>query len=38
MSGLTEREGLRHLTPMSILTGVSGLLATMLGAALVPLT
>jgi GntP family gluconate:H+ symporter len=37
MSGLTEREGLRHLTPMSILTGVSGLLATMLGAALVPL-
>ena len=37
MSGLTEREGLLHLTPMSILMGMSGLLVTMLGAALVPL-
>ena len=37
MSGLTEREGLRHLTPMSALMGVTGLLVTMLGAALVPL-
>jgi gluconate:H+ symporter, GntP family len=37
MSGLTEREGLRHLTPMSALMGVIGLLVTMLGAALVPL-
>jgi gluconate:H+ symporter, GntP family len=37
MSGLTEREGLRHLTPMSILMGVTGLLATMAGAELFPL-
>jgi gluconate:H+ symporter, GntP family len=37
MSGLTEREGLRHLTPMSILMGVTGLLATIVGAALLPL-
>ncbi len=37
MSGLTEREGLMHLTPMSILMGITGLLVTMLGATLVPL-
>jgi gluconate:H+ symporter, GntP family len=37
MSGLTEREGLRYLTPMSILMGLTGLLATMLGAAVLPL-
>jgi gluconate:H+ symporter, GntP family len=37
MSGLTEREGLKYLTPMSILMGLTGLLATMLGAALLPL-
>ena len=37
MSGLTEREGLRYLTPMSILMGVTGLLATMAGAELFPL-
>ena len=37
MSGLTEREGLRHLTPMSILMGLTGLLATMAGAAMLPL-
>jgi gluconate:H+ symporter, GntP family len=37
MSGLTEREGLLYLTPMSILTGTTGLAATMIGAKLLPL-
>jgi len=37
MSGLTEREGLRYLTPMSIVTGTTGLVATMIGAAVFPM-
>jgi gluconate:H+ symporter, GntP family len=37
MSGLTEREALRHLAPMSVLTGTTGLVATMIGAALLPM-
>jgi gluconate:H+ symporter, GntP family len=37
MSGLTEREGLMNLTPMSFLMGVTGLVATMIGARLFPL-
>ena len=38
MSGMTEAEGLRFVTPMSILMGLIGLLVTLLGAWLVPLT
>jgi len=37
MSGLTEREGLRYLTPMSVIAGTTGLAATMIGAALFPM-
>jgi GntP family gluconate:H+ symporter len=37
MSGFTDREGLMYLTPMSILTGTTGLAATMAGAALLPM-
>ena len=36
MSGLTESEALRVLTPMSVVTGTSGLIATLLGAWLFP--
>ena len=37
MSGFTERESLRYLTPMSIVVGLTGLMATMIGAALFPM-
>ncbi len=37
MSGMTEREALRYITPMSILMGAVGLLATIIGAMLWPL-
>lgn len=37
MSGMTERESLRTLTPMSVVMGFVGLTATMIGAWLVPL-
>ena len=37
MSGMTEAEGLRFITPMSILMGVTGLVVTLAGAALFPL-
>lgn len=38
MSGMTEAEGLRTVSPMSTAMGFSGLLFTMLGAWLFPLT
>jgi GntP family gluconate:H+ symporter len=38
MSGMTETEGLRTLTPMAALMGLAGLLVTMAGARLFPLT
>jgi hypothetical protein len=34
---MTEAEGLRYVTPMSILMGVVGLIATLLGAWLMPM-
>lgn len=37
MSGMTEIQGLKTVTPMSIVMGVSGLIATMLSAWLIPL-
>jgi GntP family gluconate:H+ symporter len=37
MGGLTEQEALRVLTPMSVINGTSGLIATMIGAWLFPL-
>ena len=37
MSGMTESEALKTITPMSCITGISGLAATMLGAWLFPL-
>ncbi|GIW93467.1 MAG: hypothetical protein KatS3mg110_1508 [Pirellulaceae bacterium] len=37
MSGMTEREALRFITPMSLLMGVAGLMATILGAWWFPL-
>jgi GntP family gluconate:H+ symporter len=37
MSGMSESEGLRTLTPMAALMGVAGLLVTMAGAWLLPL-
>lgn len=36
MSGMTEAEGLKTVSPMSVVMGVSGLLATMIGAKLFP--
>jgi GntP family gluconate:H+ symporter len=38
MSGLTEAEGLRSVTPMSLIMGVSGLVATLIAALAWPLT
>ena len=35
MSGMTEAEGLRYVAPMSIVMGVAGLVATMVGAVIV---
>jgi GntP family gluconate:H+ symporter len=37
MSGLTEKEGLRVLTPISAAMGIVGLIITMIGAKLFPL-
>jgi GntP family gluconate:H+ symporter len=37
MSGMTESETLRTLTPMTSLMGIAGLLVTMVGAWLFPL-
>jgi GntP family gluconate:H+ symporter len=37
MGGLTEQEAIRTLTPMSILNGTSGLIATLVGAWLFPM-
>ena len=37
MSGMTEAEGLRFVTPMSILMGITGLLATLIGATILPM-
>ncbi len=37
MSGMTEAEGLQTVTPMSIVMGVAGLVATMIGALLIPM-
>jgi GntP family gluconate:H+ symporter len=38
MGGLSEQEALRVLTPMSVINGTAGLIATALGAWLFPLT
>jgi len=35
MSGMTEAEGLRYVAPMSIVMGLAGLVATMVGAVIV---
>lgn len=37
MSGMTEAEGLKTVTPLSIVMGISGLIATMAAAAILPL-
>lgn len=37
MSGMTEAEGLKTVTPLSIVMGISGLIATMAAAAMLPL-
>jgi GntP family gluconate:H+ symporter len=37
MSGMTEAEGLKTVSPMSIVMGVAGLLAVIVGATLLPL-
>ena len=37
MSGMTEAEGLRFVTPMSVLMGIVGLAATMLAATVMPM-
>lgn len=36
MSGMTESEALRTITPLSIIMGVAGLIATMIGAMVLP--
>jgi GntP family gluconate:H+ symporter len=36
MSGMTEAEGLRFISPMSVVMGVVGLIVTLIGAALLP--
>ncbi|MFP6693620.1 MAG: hypothetical protein VB875_11405 [Pirellulales bacterium] len=38
MSGMTETEGLKYITPMSAAMGVVGLTVTILGAWLIPMT
>jgi GntP family gluconate:H+ symporter len=38
MSGMTEREALKMLTPGSALAGVVGLIVIMIAAAIFPLT
>ena len=37
MSGMTESEGLRFITPMSLIMGIAGLLATLIAAAIWPM-
>lgn len=37
MSGMTEKEGLKTLTPISVVMGLTGLIVVMLGARLFPL-
>ena len=37
MSGMTEAEGLRFISPMSVVMGVVGLIVTLIGASLFPL-
>ena len=37
MSGMTEKESLKALTPMSVAMGLAGLAVTVIGAALFPL-
>jgi len=37
MSGMTEAEGLRFISPMSVVMGVVGLIVTLIGAAVFPL-
>lgn len=37
MSGMTEAEGLRFVTPMSILMGITGLVATLIAATVFPM-
>ena len=37
MSGMTEAEGLRTVTPMSIVMGIVGLVATLIGATVFPM-
>lgn len=37
MSGMTEAEGLKTVTPLSVVMGISGLVATMAAAAVLPL-
>jgi GntP family gluconate:H+ symporter len=37
MSGMTEKETLRYVTPMTALMGFAGLVVTLAGAALMPL-
>jgi len=36
MSGMTEAEGLRYITPLTAIMGLAGLVATIVGAAIVP--
>lgn len=36
MSGMTEREGLKYITPLSILMGTSGIIVTLIAAAIYP--
>lgn len=36
MSGMTESQGLRTVTPMSIVMGLAGLIATIIGAIVIP--
>jgi GntP family gluconate:H+ symporter len=38
MSGMTEAEGLRLVTPMSVLMGFVGLIMTLVGATIFPLS
>ena len=37
MSGMTESEGLRFITPLSLIMGIAGLLATLIAAAIWPM-
>ena len=37
MSGMTEREGLKYVTPMTAMMGVVGLVAVLIGVTLFPM-